>query len=150
MTIDCNFLRKEIKNMRYLSVFDTDAEVLIAFDDIYLKNNWFDLDCTYSKGVFYQDIKQPAMKSDLEPLYDDVIQSDSRSLDFVQDKSIKSIVFDPPFLFRNRKAKNNDKMCARFSYFTSYEELIDMYKKSLDCFKTKLIRGGLYSLSVRI
>ena len=90
------------------------------------------------------------MKSDLEPLYDDVIQSDSRSLDFVQDESIKSIVFDPPFLFRNRKAKNNDKMCARFSYFTSYEELIDMYKKSLDCFKTKLIRGGLYSLNVRI
>ncbi|MBR4973286.1 MAG: hypothetical protein IKY45_02345, partial [Clostridia bacterium] len=48
----------------------------------------------------------------------------------------------PPFLFRNRKSANNDKMCSRFSYFKSYEELIEMYKKSLDCFNHKLKKGG--------
>ena len=61
--------------MRYLSVFESDSEILIAIDDIFLKNKWFDLDCTYSKGVFYYDIEQPRMKSDLEPQYDDVIKS---------------------------------------------------------------------------
>ena len=41
--------------MRYLSVFEKDSEILKAIDDIFLKNKWFDLDCTYSKGVFYYE-----------------------------------------------------------------------------------------------
>ena len=52
--------------MRYLSVFEKDSEILTAIDDIFLKNKWFDLDCTYSKGVFYYGISQPKIKSDLE------------------------------------------------------------------------------------
>ena len=128
--------------IRYLSVFKSDADVLIAVDDIFLKNKWIDLDCTYSKGVFYQSIKQPKLKSDLFPLFEDVLQDDSKELKNIADKSLNSIVFDPPFLFRNRKAQNNDKMCERFSYFKSYEDLIDMYNKSLDCFKQKLTKGG--------
>ena len=128
--------------MRYLSVFESDSEILTAIDDIFLKNNWYDLDCTYSKGVFYYDIKQPRLKSDLEPLFEDVIKSDCTKLDFVEDNSLNSIVFDPPFLFRNRKSVNNDKISARFTYFKSYEELQDMYKKSMDCIYNKLKRGG--------
>lgn len=128
--------------MRYLSIFDTDEEILKAIYDIFLKNEWYDLDCTYSKGVFYQNIKQPRLKSDLIPQYNDVVQADSQSLNHIEDNSLKSIIFDPPFLFRNRKSINNDKMCQRFSYFKSYEELIDMYNKSLDCFRCKLKKGG--------
>ena len=90
--------------MRYLSVFENDGEILTAIDDIFLKNKWYDLDCTYSKGVFYYDIKHPKLKSDLIPLFEDVIESDCTKLDFVEDNSLNSIVFDPPFLFRNRKS----------------------------------------------
>ena len=128
--------------MRYLSVFDNDAEILTAMSDIFLKGKWYDLDCTYSKGVFYQEISQPKLKSDIEPLFDDVVKSDSQTLDFVQDNSLSSIVFDPPFLFRNRKSVNNDKISARFSYFKSFCELMNMYQKSLDCFHRKLKKGG--------
>jgi len=128
--------------MRYLSLFESDSEILTAIDDIFLKNNWYDLDCTYSKGVFYYDIKQPRLKSDLEPLFEDVVESDCTKLDFVEDNSLNSIVFDPPFLFRNRKSVNNDKISARFTYFKSYEELQEMYKKSMDCIYNKLKRGG--------
>lgn len=128
--------------MRYLSIFNNDGEILTAFSDIFLKGKWFDLDCTYSKGVFYEKIEPPKNKSDLIPLYDDVVQADSTELNFVEDNSLNSIVFDPPFLFRNRKSTNNDKMCSRFSYFKSYEELVGMYKKSLDCFYRKLKKGG--------
>ena len=60
--------------MKYLSVFDNDAEILTAMSDIFLKGEWYDLDCTYSKGVFYQDIPQPKAKSDIEPLFDDVVK----------------------------------------------------------------------------
>lgn len=128
--------------MRYLSIFESDGEVLTAIDDIFLKNNWYDLDCTYSKGVFYYDIKQPRLKSDLEPLFDDVVKSDCTKLDFIEDNSLNSIVFDPPFLFRNRKSVNNDKISARFTYFKNYEELQEMYKKSMDCIYRKLKKGG--------
>ena len=51
-------------------------------------------------------------------------------------------MFDPPFLFRNRKSKNNDKISAWFDYFKSFEELQDMYKKSMDCIYRKLRKGG--------
>lgn len=115
--------------MRYLSIFDNDGEILTAFSDIFLKGEWFDLDCTFSKGVFYEKIEPPKIKSDLVPLYEDVIQANSTNLEFIEDNSIKSIVFDPPFLFRNRKSANNDKISARFSYFKTYEDLIDMYQK---------------------
>ena len=110
--------------MKYLSIFNNDGEILTAFSDIFLKGKWFDLDCTYSKGVFYEQVDKPKIKSDLVPQYEDVIQADSTELNFIEDNSINSIVFDPPFLFRNRKSANNDKMCTRFSYFKSYEELI--------------------------
>ena len=131
--------------MKYLSVFDNDGDILIALKDIFLQgkdNVWFDLDCTYSKGVFYQNIPKPKLKSDLEPLYEDVIKADSQTLGFITDESLNSIVFDPPFLFRNRKSKNNDKISKRFTYFQSYQQLIEMYQNSLDCFRKKLRKRG--------
>lgn len=137
-----DFIGKEKDYLRYLSVFNDDGDILTAFSDIFLNGDWYDLDCTYSKGVFYAKTRQPKKKSDLIPFDDSVIQSDSRSLDWVEDNSIKSIVFDPPFLFRNRVAANNDKMCARFSYFKSFEELQDMYRGSLKAILSKLSKRG--------
>ena len=128
--------------MRYLSVFEKDSDILIAINDIFLKKQWFDLDCTYSKGIFYKNIKEPRIKSDLNPLYEDVIMCDSTELSCIQDNSLHSVVFDPPFLFRKRKSKNNDKVSARFSYFNSYEELQSMYEKSLEVIYVKLKKGG--------
>lgn len=129
--------------MKYLSVFDKDSDILKAISDIHLKGEWFDADITYSKGVFWQNIKQPKFMSDLIPLFDYVKEYDSTRLTTYKDNSLNSIVFDPPFLFRNRKSTNNDKICARFSYFKSYNELIDMYYKSLNAIKIKLIKGGI-------
>lgn len=128
--------------MRYLSVFENDSDILKAIDDIFLKNKWFDLDCTYSKGVFYYGIQEPRLKSDLAPIGNDIKQADCTKLDFIEDNSLNSIVFDPPFLFRNRKSENKDKISNRFSYFKTYDELQEMYKKSMDCFKNKLKKGG--------
>lgn len=128
--------------MRYLSVFDNDSDILKAIDDIFLKNQWFDLDCTYSKGVFYKNIPQPRLKSDLVPQYNDVIKNDCTKLDFVKDNVLNSIVFDPPFLFRKRKSINNDKISARFTYFNNYDDLTEMYKLALQCFYKKLKNNG--------
>lgn len=128
--------------MKYLSVFNKDEEILKAFSDVHLRGGWYDLDCTYSKGVFYKNIDRPKYVSDLYPQYDYCLKDDSTKLDNFRDESLNSIVFDPPFLFRNRKAENNDRMCARFKYFKSYNELFEMYAQSIVCFKEKLKKGG--------
>lgn len=128
--------------MRYLSVFEKDSDVLVAISDIHLKGKWYDLDCTYSKGVFWKEIAQPKYKSDLVPLFEDVIMMDTRDFSSIADGTFQSIVFDPPFLFRKRKSVNNDRMCERFSYFSSYEDLVDMYQKSLIQFMRVLTQGG--------
>lgn len=125
----------------YTSVFDNDTDIICAIDDIHLRKKWIDLDCTYSKGNFYKE-KKPRKMSDIIPQFDYVIKDDSRKLEFIEDNSLSSIVFDPPFLFRKRKSINADKMSKRFSYFNSYEELLDMYRQSMECMYTKLKRGG--------
>lgn len=128
--------------MRYLSVFKKDEDVLKALSDIHLKGKWYDLDFTYSKGVFYENIERPKYVSDLYPQYEYCIKDDSTKLDCFVDYSLGSIVFDPPFLFRNRKSDNNDRMSQRFTYFKSYKELLDMYYNSLICFNRKLKHNG--------
>ena len=131
--------------MRYLSVFQTDEEILKALSEIHLKGNWYDLDCTYSKGVFYKNIEQPNIKSDLFPINEDIIKSDSQNLYFIENNKINSIIFDPPFLFRNRPSKYTDKIGLRFSYFKSFNEVAYILEGKIEIVsddKTITVRGG--------
>jgi len=129
---------KPIEFMRFISVYEDDKNMLNAFDKIYLKSLGFGLDPTYSKGNIYGNGKQPKIKFDLKPQTNDTKQSDCRKLP-LENISQKSIVFDPPFLFRNdfqrnnrkEKNKNEDINCKRFSYFQDFDELMKMYIGSL-------------------
>jgi len=136
-------IQQQLEEGRLISVYETDYEMLTAIDRIFLQDKGFDLDPTYSKGVFYKKFKEPREKSDLEPQSDDVKKQDCRKLNMPRNW-IKSIMFDPPFLFRNRKVVNNDIICGRFSYFKTFEELLKMYEDSLKEFNRVLkIRGFL-------
>ena len=128
--------------MRYLSVFEQDSEILKAIRDIHL-HKWYDADITYSKGVFWKGLEKPKRCSDLIPLFNFVTKDDSTVLETYSNDSLSSVVFDPPFLFRNRGSKNNDQMCARFSYFKSYDELLRMYQRSILAIHKKLSDGGV-------
>lgn len=125
--------------MKYLTVYETDKEILQAMSDIHLRGVWYDADITYSKGNFWTD-KQPKFKTDLSPILPNVIQDDAQELKTLP--LVNSIIFDPPFLFRDRIAVNNDRICARFSYFKSYEELELMYKNSIRKIYEKLNPKG--------
>jgi hypothetical protein len=137
----------------FLSVFRKDRDILDAFSNIYLNGDWFDLDPTYSKGTIYKstkkDVKLPKYKTDLNPVTIDSFKMDCRKLNF-KNSSLRSIIFDPPFLLHNDfmksngapKAKNNDKMCKRFSYFQNFEELIQMYIDSVTEFERVLENRG--------
>lgn len=129
--------------MRHLSVSYSGQEILKAISEIFLRNGeWYDADVTYSKGVFWDGLKPPKYCSDLIPQAPNVTQDDSTVLSTYTSGSLRSVVFDPPFLFRDRKAANNDKMCKRFSYFKTYDELMEMYTKSMDSIRRVLIPKG--------
>ena len=121
---------KEVEFMRFVSVYETDQEILNAINQIYLDGIGFSLDPTYSKGNIYGEGQRPNLKYDLVPQTNDTKKSDCRKLP-LKDNNEMSIVFDPPFLFRNRKSVNNDIMCSRFSYFKTFDDLKKMYSKSL-------------------
>ncbi len=128
--------------MKHLSVYSKDEDILTAIADIHLRGKWYDLDCTYSKGVFWKNINPPRIKGDILPLEADVMKLDATKLIGIDNNSLNSIVFDPPFLFRKRKSDNHDKMCVRFSFFQTFEDLMKMYKESLNQFYRVLRNGG--------
>lgn len=133
---------QEQKIMRFVSVYDSDEKILSAIDNIYLDGIGFGLDPTYSKGNIYPRWLQPHDKYDINPQTPDTKKADCRKLPLKNQSEI-SIVFDPPFLFRNRKAINRDKMCGRFSYFKTFKELLQMYKDSLKEFHRVLQDYGI-------
>lgn len=139
-----NLTRKRIriKMEQVLSVSYSNDESLKSISKIFLGGKSFELDPTYSKGVFYNNFPEPKYKSDLIPQKEGVIKMDCRNLNF-KESSLKSIIFDPPFLFRNQKSNNNDKMCVRFSYFKNFKELLEMYESSLKEFYRVLEKNGI-------
>jgi hypothetical protein len=97
----------------------------------------FDLDPTYSKGVFYRNIIPPKMKYDIAPIIDGVKQSDCRKLP-LNKNSVKSIMFDPPFTVgvpkESIKTKGSSLIAKRFSSFYTVPEMYSMYYDSLKNF----------------
>lgn len=99
--------------------------------------DFFDLDCTYSKGVFWKNLPQPKNKTDLLPQVKGVIMADSTKLPF-NNESMSSIMFDPPFVivgngltYKDNKDKNSSIIAKRFEGFSNFEELKKMYYGTL-------------------
>ena len=124
------------------SVGYSDREIISGILRLHIKTDRFDLDPCYSKGVFYKELEQPKMKYDITPQLPDVKQSDCRRLP-IEDNSINSIMFDPPFMFEKRHRENMNIMKQRFSMFHGgFEELEEMYKGALKEFYRILNKDG--------
>lgn len=99
----------------------------------------FELDPTYSRGCFYNGISGPEIKMDLHPQSEDVIQADCRNLP-LPDESVRSIMFDPPFI---AGGAGDSIMAKRFGSFDSVYEMWDFMKNSLDELNRVLKTHGL-------
>ena len=133
----------EIKPQVIKSIQNSDRDVLVAVKELYLHGQNFDLDPCYSTGKFYEDLERPVNKMDKIPQSSNVIQNDIMNGIPCKDNSIKSIVFDPPFMFGTHGQTKNNIMTKRFTMFDSWGELESMYKKSLREFYRILIKGGI-------
>jgi hypothetical protein len=100
----------------------------------------FDLDPTYSKGGFYKHgVPEPRLKYDLVPQTPDTEQADCRDLP-LKSASVRSVVFDPPFLHATGKAS---VMGRRFADLRSQRKLRVLYLGGLVEFHRVLKPGGI-------
>lgn len=99
-------------------------------------------DPTYSKGNFYKNISAPVYKYDLIVQADGVVQCDCRSLPLL-DASIKSTMFDPPFIIGKIPPGKQPRMMERFGVYNNIKDLWGMYNDSLKEFYRILEPGGV-------
>lgn len=123
----------EEKDGMIKSVYETNYDVIKNIMKLY-EIEQFDLDCTYSTGSFWKNLKEPKIKSDIEPVVEGVLEYNSENLPF-EDGSMKSTMYDPPFVIVGKTFKENKKgssvIAKRFSGFGTFEELKSNYYKSL-------------------
>ena len=118
------------------------SEILQSIIRLYCPDG-FDLDPTYSTGVFYKNgVPRPKYASDLSPQSDDVMACDCRELLF-PDGFLNSICFDPPFVGGSRKDGKPGVIKERFSYFPSIPKLWKFYYESVVEFHRVLSAGGI-------
>jgi hypothetical protein len=117
------------------SVYTSNYEIIKNIMELY-NIPQFDLDCTYSKGTFWKNLPSPKYKTDLFPANDTIIQANSENLPF-EDKSMKSIMYDPPFVIvgsgmghRNNR-EGSSIIAKRFEGYGKYEDLKSNYYNTL-------------------
>lgn len=113
----------------YNSNYDTIKNIMFLY-----KIEQFDLDCTYSKGAFWKGLPSPIHKSDIYPVNDTVVEDSSENLPF-GDGSMKSIMYDPPFVIAGKTYKDNKEgssiITKRFEGYSNFNELKSNYFNSL-------------------
>ena len=102
------------------------------------------LDPTYSKGVFYKNLKtlDPVEKFDLFPALEKVKKASSENLPF-ENSSINNVMFDPPFLVGYTTGALTGKMGNRFTGFRYIRDLWEYYENSLKEFSRILKPKGV-------
>ena len=115
------------------SVYNSNFEVISNIMALY-KIEQFDLDCTYSRGLFWKNLPEPRIKTDLVPVTEDTIQADSEHLPF-EDNSMKSVMCDLPFVICGKLYKSNKEgssvIAKRFEGYVTYNDLKNNYYKTL-------------------
>lgn len=125
--------------MTISSISFSQEEILGWISQLHNDSQPFECDCTYGLGCFYKSFPEPKYKLDIQPRLPGVISVDSRCLPFASN-SLKSIVFDPPFLAGPQR---NGIMKSRFGLYKNIPELWKYYESSLQEFHRALKPGGL-------
>lgn len=127
------------------SVYYKQDEILDAIESLHAPGG-FDADVTYGNGMFYKNRREPAHKFDIQPLFPDVVEASSVTLPLA-DRSIQSIMFDPPFLTYVRAGRDHKdgkvQMTARFGGYWSYDELTAHYQGTITEAARILSKGGV-------
>lgn len=135
-------MEKDFKPVK--SVYESNFETITNIMALY-KIERFDLDCTYSKGNFWKDLPSPINKSDIYPVNDTVVKASSENLPY-EDNSMKSIMYDPPFVIAGKSYRGNKEgssiIAKRFEGYESYPQLKNNYYNTLKELYRVCDKGG--------
>jgi hypothetical protein len=136
-------MEKDFKPIK--SVYNTNDDVIKNIMKLY-NIEQFDLDCTYSSGNFWKNLKGPKIKTDLFPKNDTIIQADSENLPF-EDGSMTSIMYDPPFVIAGKSYRDNKEgssiIAKRYEGYESYGHLTKNYYNTLKELYRITEKGGI-------
>jgi hypothetical protein len=136
-------MEKDFKPIK--SVYNTNDDVIKNIMKLY-NIEQFDLDCTYSSGNFWKNLKGPKIKTDLFPKNDTIIQADSENLPF-EDGSMTSIMYDPPFVIAGKSYRDNKEgssiIAKRYEGYESYSHLTKNYYNTLKELYRITEKGGI-------
>lgn len=101
------------------------------------------VDCTYSLGGFYKKglVKEPEYKFDINPQIEGVQKADCRHLP-LEDNSVYSIMYDPPFLYGKERNDNVGIIKRRYSQVYCWNDIKSLYRESLQEFSRILQPDG--------
>jgi hypothetical protein len=124
-----------------------EQEIIRNILELHVPSKLIDCDPTYSIGNFYKKgLSQPKYKFDKFPSIEGVVEATSDNLS-LERESIDTIMFDPPFVIGGANYKENKEgssiIAKRFTSFTSWEELQQMYSGSLKEFYRVLKPNGV-------
>ena len=108
------------------TVYFNQQELIQNILVLHNKNLPIHLDITYNKGGMWTGIPGPGIKTDIKPVDNGTMPADSKGLPF-KNNTIKSVMFDPPFLADARQAR----MARRYGVFENINELMSMYSQSI-------------------
>ncbi len=134
------------------TVSDDQHDIIRNIQALYVPEG-FELDPTYSKGKFYKTYKKgkafnrpgiidPPLKYDLFPQTPDTLPASAEALP-IESGTIKSIMFDPPFVAGHTKKKPTGIIGERFHGFRYVSDLWGWYDKCLAEFHRVLADGGI-------
>jgi len=125
------------------TVSDNQHDIIRDIQTLYAPDG-FELDPTYSKGKFYNKpgIICPPLKYDLFPQTEDTLQASAEALP-IDTGTIRSIMFDPPFIAGHTKKKPTGIIGERFHGFRYVSDLWEWYDKCLAEFSRVLQDKGV-------
>ncbi len=124
------------------TVNTSDQDIIRAIIKLHNNGEDFDVDPTYSTGRFWQGLTPPALKFDITPQAEGVVQASADTLP-LGNESVKSIMFDPPFVIRESGKSHTGKIANRFSAFRTVRDLWEFYDCALEEFYRILKWGGI-------
>lgn len=123
------------------SISFSQDEILKSIIHLYAPGG-IELDGTYGYGGFYKSINEPLHKFDTHPKAEGVVTADCRSLP-LSDKSIKTAMFDPPFVISDHKNSRQYVMMEKYRGFKTISQLREMYQSCLQEYFRVLEPGGI-------
>ena len=117
------------------SIYDDQFKILNSILKLHMEDPTFEVDLTFGNGGFYKKgISMPQHRFDIDDTLPNITKACNSNNTELPEASVKSVIFDPPFLTyikKQRTGNSNMVMSRRFSGYWTSDELAEHYQSSI-------------------